>query len=86
MRSTLRSFVAASFSIAVAGIALAQEANPAPPAHDDFASGAWFIAGISVVVLAAIMSMIRRRLAKAPAAMVDLATIPDVKPTPAPRL
>ncbi len=87
MRSTCRSFMAAILPIAVSGIALAQEASPAPPPpQNDFGSGAWFIAGIAVVVLAAIISMIRRRQAKTPPAIVDFTTIsPDVKPTPASR-
>jgi hypothetical protein len=87
MRSTCRSFAAAILSIAVAGIALAQEAGlPPSPPQNDFVRGGWFITGIAVVVLAAIMSMIRRRRAKTPAAIVGFTTIsPDVKPTLAPR-
>jgi hypothetical protein len=85
MRSTCRSFMAAILPIAMSGIALAQEAAP-PPSQNDFGTGAWFIAGIAVVVLAAVISMIRRRQAKTPPAIVDFTTIsPDVKPTPAAR-
>jgi hypothetical protein len=87
MRSTCRSFMAAILLIAVAGIALAQDASPAaPPPQNSMGMGAWFIAGIALVLLAGIISMIRRRKTKTETAIVDFTTIsPELKPTVAPR-
>jgi hypothetical protein len=88
MRSLCRSFMAATLPIAVAGIALAQSASPAPPAaQNSMGMGAWFMAGIAVIVLASIISMIRRRkMEETQTAMVDFTTVsPELKPAPAPR-
>ena len=86
MRSTCRSFMAAILLIAVAGIALAQDASPAPPPpQNSMGLGAWFFAGVALVLLAGIISMIVRRKTKTEPSIVDFMTIsPDVKPTPAP--
>jgi uncharacterized membrane protein len=87
MRSTCRSFVAAILLIAVAGVALAQDASPAPPPpQNSMGMGAWFLAGVALVLLAGIISMIVRRKAKTETAIVDFTTIsPELKPAPAPR-
>jgi hypothetical protein len=90
MRSTFRFFMAAILFIAAAGAASAQTAGgPTPPANITSAEmgiGGWFLAGIALVALAGIISMIRRRKTKTETAIVDFTTIsPELKPTVAPR-
>jgi hypothetical protein len=87
MRSTCRSFMAAILLIAIAGVARAQDASPAPPLpQNTMGLGDWFVAGVALVLLAGIISMIVRRKAKTETAIVDFTIIsPELKSTPAPR-
>jgi hypothetical protein len=90
MRSTIRFFMAAILFIAAAGAASAQTAGGPPPAGNitsaEMGIGGWFIAGIALVALAGIISMIRRRKTKTETSIVDFTAIsPELKAPVTPR-